>query len=172
VQMRRGTFARWYFSRLWQCIRASIAHVLFYSSGSTTHVWKREIRCCAYCNYGSCLFPIWEGESGASFLKHFSWVRQTPPPHPLAGLPVWCGLGWLSTRPQARPSGDEKSHSLPLTLPGFFHRRLKRAAAQDIPHQIIRVGTASTSCRRAGHHLGIGHMRLCWLIQKRFKIRL
>ena len=80
VQLQCGTFARWYFSRLWQRIRATFPHVLCSSSGSTTHVLKREIRYCAYCHYGSCLRPCGERMSGASFLKTFSWVRRTSSP--------------------------------------------------------------------------------------------
>ena len=121
VQMRRGTFARWYFSRPWQCIRASFTHVSYSSSGSTTHVWKREIRYCAYCNYGSCLFSNLGGGGRRVLFIEFYLLHRTPPPHPLAPIRVWCGLQWLSIRQQGRPQGHEKSHSLPLTLPGFFH---------------------------------------------------
>ena len=82
---------------------------------------EREIRCCAYCNYGSCLFFNLGGGVRRVILMGFYLLRRTPPPHTLAPIGVWCGLQWLSIRHQARPQGHEKSHSLPLTLPGFFH---------------------------------------------------
>ena len=138
VQMRRGTFARWYFSRPWQCIRASFTHVSYSSSGSTTHVLKREIRCCAYCNYGSFLFSNLGGGVRRVILMEFYLLRRTPPPHTLAPIGVWCGLQWLSIRQQARSQGHEKSHSLSLPFLGFF-MGYERAAAQDMLHQVMCI---------------------------------
>ena len=102
---------------------------IFIPTGSTTHVLKREIRCCAYYTYELCRFPNGEGESGAFLLKMYHCMRLTPPPHPLTGLPVWCGLRWLSIRHEASPQGHAKSHSLPLPFLAFF------MAMRVLPHR-------------------------------------
>ena len=102
---------------------------------------------------GVLLSSLWGGGVRRVIFIGFYLLRQTPPPHPLAGLPVQCGLRWLSIRHQARPQGHAKSHSLPLTLPGFFHGLLKSATAQEIPHGQFDWALASTNCRTAGHQL-------------------
>jgi hypothetical protein len=56
---------------------------------------------------------LWGGGVWRGIFITFYLLRQTPPPHPRAGVPVWCGLRWLSIRHQARPQGHAKSHSFP-----------------------------------------------------------
>jgi hypothetical protein len=124
---------------------------LFLPTGSTTHVLKREIRCCAYCNYGSCFSLCGEGESGAFFLWDFTCCAGLPLPtclHPSESEVVYHGL---STRQKARPQGHAKSHSLPLPFLAFF-MGYKSAAAQEHPQENAVV-PASAYWRTAGHQL-------------------
>jgi hypothetical protein len=55
-------------------------------SRSTTDHSEREIRCCAYFDYRSCLDLCGEEESGAFIFRGFSLLRRTSPPHPLAPI--------------------------------------------------------------------------------------
>jgi hypothetical protein len=64
---------------------------------------------------------FWGGGVRRVIFITFYLLRRTPPPHPRAGVPVWCGLRWLSIRPQARPK-DMHMPFPPFTLPGMCMR--------------------------------------------------
>jgi hypothetical protein len=76
---------------------------------------------------GLASFQTGRGSQALLFRKVFHGMRLTPPP--LAGLPVWCGLQWLSPRHQARPCGDEKS------LPSLYPSWLFSWAMSVLPHK-------------------------------------
>jgi hypothetical protein len=90
-------------------------------SGSTTKHSKREIRSCAYCHYGSCLYPIWEGESGAVIQKSFSWYAPDSPSPSACRFTslVWSMMAFDPTT--GKTPRYEPLPSLPLTLPGSSH---------------------------------------------------
>ena len=51
-------------------------------SRSTTDFGKREIRCCAYCDYGSCFSLFGEWESGAFiFMGFYLFAPDSHSPH-------------------------------------------------------------------------------------------
>ena len=138
VQMRRGTFARWYFSRPWQCIRASFTHVSYSSSGSTTHVWKREIRYCAYCIYGSCLFFNLGGGVRRVILMGFYLLRRTPLPIRLH--PSESGVVYNGFRSDSRQDPKDMKKAIPFFSPFLaFFIGYERAAAQDMLHQVMCI---------------------------------
>ena len=148
--MYRDTLAR-----VFSC--ATVTHHwrtgIFIPTGNTTHILKKEIRCCAYYTYGSCLFPNGEGESGAFLLKKYSLYAPDSPSPSACRL---TSLKWstMVCRPDHRQDPTDMKHALPPFNPsGHVSWAIEKGCHTKIPHGQFDGEPASTYCRTEGHHL-------------------
>ena len=87
-------------------------------SRSTTDHFEREIRCCAYYNYGSCFFPLGRGSPARLFLRILLVAPDSPSPSACTHLsPKW---STMVCRPDRRQDPKDMQKAIPSLYPSWL----------------------------------------------------